>query len=207
MSSVDPRHRNDYGGAQSLADFVLSYADRLHAALRGVDQAALGAALALVEEAAVGGRHVFSIGNGGSAAIAEHLCCDWTKGTHHHDHPVIDARSLSSNVALYTAVANDFGFEKVFESQIAMLGRPGDLLIAVSSSGNSPNIIAGVKAARAQGMKTIGMSGFSGGRLRDVADVSLHVDINNYGIVEDAHQAIAHILAQYIARKRDGVEA
>lgn len=207
MSSIDPRHRNDYGGAQSLADFAFSYADRLQAALRAVDQAALEQALALIEGTARDGGHVMSIGNGGSASIAEHLCCDWTKGTHHHDHPVIDTRSLASNMALYSAVANDFGFEKVFATQIEMLGKPGDLLIAVSSSGNSPNIIAGVEAARAKGMKTIGMSGFGGGTLRETADVSLHVDINNYGIVEDAHQALTHILAQYIARKRDGVQA
>jgi D-sedoheptulose 7-phosphate isomerase len=204
MTQRDPRHRNDYGDSGDLPDFARAYAARLESALSGIDMTQLQHALALIEGTAVQGRHIYSIGNGGSAAIAEHLCCDWTKGTHHPDHPVIDSRSLATNMALYSAIANDFGFEKVFETQVQMLGKPGDVLIAVSSSGNSPNIIAAVEAARAKGMKTIGMTGFSGGRLREAADVSIHVGINNYGIVEDTHQAVTHILAQFIARKRDG---
>ena len=78
------------------------------------------------------------------------------------------------------------------------------MLLAISSSGNSPNILAGVAAAAAKGVTTIGLSGFSGGKLRQIVDISLHVDASNYGIVEDAHQSIMHILAQFIACRRDG---
>jgi D-sedoheptulose 7-phosphate isomerase len=158
----------------------------------------------LIEGAAHAGGRVFAIGNGGSAAIADHLSCDLTKGTHASGHPVVDTSSMVSNVALYSAIANDFGFEKVFETQVNFLGKPGDVLIAISSSGNSANIVNAVEAAHARGMGTIGLSGFRGGKLRDAAQVSLYVDANNYGIVEDAHQALMHILAQYIACHRDG---
>ncbi len=200
----DPRHRNDRFDASSIGAYLTGYADRLRVALLAVDVEALDRARALIEQTAHAGRRVYAIGNGGSAAIADHLCCDWTKGTHHADHPVIDSLSMVSNVALYSAIANDFGFERVFSTQIELLAQPGDLLVAISSSGNSPNILAGVEAAQARGMTAIGLSGFNGGKLKDSADVSLHVPIDNYGVVEDAHQALMHILAQYIACHRDG---
>ena len=130
------------------------------------------------------------------------MCCDWTKGTHHEHHPTIPTQSLNANVPLYSAIANDFGFDRVFAAQVEMLGRPGDVLVAISSSGNSLNILAGVQAAKAMRMPIIGLSGFSGGELRDAADVALHVAENNYGIVEDAHQALVHILAQFMTCKR-----
>jgi phosphoheptose isomerase len=124
-------------------------------------------------------------------------------GTCSDHHPAIDATSLTANMANYSAIANDFGFEQVFAKQIRMVGKAGDVLVAISSSGNSPNIVLGVEAARAQGLRTIGLSGFSGGALRRSVDVSLHVDVANYGVVEDAHQAVIHVLAQFIASRRD----
>lgn len=200
----DPRHRNERFDSTTLGAYLVCYADRLRDALCGVDAGALDAARALIDGAARDGRRVFSIGNGGSAAIAEHLCCDFTKGTAAHGHPTIDTCSLTANMALYSAIANDFGFEHVFERQIELIARAGDVLIAVSSSGNSPNIVAAVTAAKARGVPVIGLSGFAGGKLRDAADVVLHVDIDNYGVVEDAHQALMHVLAQFIAVRRDG---
>ena len=147
------------------------------------------------------------IGNGGSAAIADHLCCDLVKGTHVDGHPTIEVGSLTSNVALYSAIANDFGFENVFSTQIKFLGKEGDVLIAISSSGNSANIIQAVESAHALGMTSIGLSGFKGGPLKENAHIPLHVDAQNYGIVEDAHQSMMHILAQFIAGRRDaGIE-
>ena len=202
--SQDPRHRNEQCDSSSVGAYLAEYADRLKEALNTVDANALDRARALIEAASHAGKRVYSIGNGGSAAIADHLCCDFTKGTHASGHPVIDAVSMASNVALYSAIANDFGFETVFSKQVDFLGREGDVLVAISSSGNSPNIVAAVEAAHARGISTVGMSGFRGGRLNDVAQVPLFVNANNYGIVEDAHQALMHILAQYIACHRDG---
>lgn len=187
----------------SVGAYLASYGNALQVALSSVDGAALDRARVLIEKAADVGRRIYAIGNGGSAAIADHLCCDLTKGTHVTGQPVIDSQSLCANVPLYTAIANDFGFDKVFSTQLTMIGRPGDVLLAISSSGNSANIVAGVTTAREIGMSVIGLSGFSGGALRETADVALHVDANNYGLVEDAHQAIMHVLAQYIALHRD----
>ena len=201
----DPRSRNLLCDRSSIGAYLQDYGRRIAGALAGVNADALERACALIETTAANGNHILSIGNGGSAAIADHLCCDLGKGTHHHNHPAINAQSLVANMPMYSAIANDFGFERVFEAQIDMIGRSGDVLIAISSSGNSPNILNAVEAARARGMTTIGLSGFDGGRLRESAEVSLHVDDHNYGIVEDAHQAIMHVLAQYIACKRDGV--
>jgi D-sedoheptulose 7-phosphate isomerase len=107
------------------------------------------------------------------------------------------------SAALYSAIANDYGFEKVFSTQVGYVGRPGDVLLAISSSGNSANILGAVATAHEVGMSTIGLSGFSGGLLKPAVNVSLHVDANNYGIVEDVHQSLMHVLAQFIACHRD----
>ncbi|MFD1107079.1 D-sedoheptulose-7-phosphate isomerase [Sphingobium olei] len=200
---VDPRFRNDIFDTGSLSAYFGAYADRLYAAMMAVDQDAVDRARQAIEQASAGGNRIFAIGNGGSAAIADHLCCDWTKGTHAHDHPVIDTTSLSANVPLYTALANDFGFETAFAKQISYFAKAGDVLVAISSSGNSPNILAAVAAAKAAGVTTIGLSGFSGGQLREQADIAIHVDVANYGIVEDVHQSVMHIIAQFIAAGRD----
>jgi D-sedoheptulose 7-phosphate isomerase len=199
----DPRHRNILCDRSSIKSYLGEYADRLGAALRAIEPAVLERVRDVIERAAADGRRIHAIGNGGSAAIAEHLCCDFTKGTHVVGHPIVEARSMTSNVPLYTAIANDFGFETVFSKQIEYVAREGDVLLAISSSGNSPNILAGVAAAKAIGMITVGFSGFSGGRLRQEADISVHVDDSNYGIIEDAHQALMHVLAQFIAGARD----
>ena len=199
----DPRHNNKTFDDSSIGAYLTDYASALDVALRTVDVAELERAREAVESAAAAGNRIHAIGNGGSAAIADHLCCDWTKGTHHHDHKTIRAHSLNANVALYSAIANDYGFEKVFSTQVAFFGDPGDILIAISSSGNSPNILAAVAEAKARKMTTIGLSGFKGGALRESADISLYIQAENYGIVEDGHQALMHILAQFIAKKRD----
>lgn len=199
----DPRHQNVRFDPSSPHSYLQGYADKLRDALLSVDPTEMERAHLAIEHAAAGGKRVYAAGNGGSAAIADHLCCDWTKGTHHLKYPTIDSLSMTSNVALYTAIANDFGFEKVFATQIRMLGKPGDVLVAISSSGNSSNIIQAVESANDLGMTTIGLSGFKGGKLREKAQISLYIDAHNYGIVEDTHQSLMHVLAQFIVGRRD----
>jgi D-sedoheptulose 7-phosphate isomerase/D-glycero-D-manno-heptose 1,7-bisphosphate phosphatase len=114
---------------------------------------------------------------------------------------------LSTNIELFSAIANDNGYEHVFEHQLASVARPGDLLIAVSSSGRSPNIVRALEWASAHDLRTIALTGFTGGRSRELADVSIHVDSSNYGIVEDSHQACMHMLAQYVRQSRMTAEA
>jgi len=200
---MDPRFKNEYGSSRSLAEFICNYADRYAAALKSVDAGALDRALAAISSAAANGRKILTIGNGGSAAIADHLCCDFTKGTHTNTHPTLAAHSMGANGALYSAIANDFSFAEVFSKQIEFFGCKGDVLVAISSSGNSANIVRGVEAAQKAGMVVIGLSGFSGGKLSKIADISLHIPVNNYGIVEDCHQSLMHIMAQVIALRRD----
>lgn len=200
---MDPRFKNEFEAVDSLADFIRSYADRAAAALKSVDPGALGKALHILSSAANDGRHIYTAGNGGSAAIADHLCCDMTKGTDADGHPPIMTHSMGANGPLNTALANDFSFDDVFSKQIAYFGRKGDVLIAISSSGNSSNIVRAVEAAREKGMSVIGLSGFDGGELSRLADISLHVPAMNYGIVEDCHQSLMHIIAQVTALRRD----
>ena len=199
----DLRSRNRTFDSRSIASFMDGYVSLLSRAFEAVDREQLAAAQAALVDAAENGKAIFAIGNGGSAAISDHLVCDLSKGTHHDQHPTLRAQSMTSNAALYSAMANDLGFENVFAGQIGLYGRPGDILIAISSSGESANIVRAVAAAQGLGMTVIGLSGFSGGQLRRTADISLHVPVDNYGIVEDAHQAIMHVIAQYTAALRD----
>lgn len=200
---MDPRFNNDYGTSRSLAEFICDYADRYAAALKSVDAKAVDRALTVISSAAANNRRIYVIGNGGSAAIADHLSCDFTKGTHTGKHPNLVAHSMCVNGAIYSAIANDFSFEEVFSKQIEFIGTQNDVLIAISSSGNSANIVRGVEAAQKKGMIVIGLSGFSGGELAQVADISLYVPVKNYGIVEDCHQSLMHIMAQATALRRD----
>ena len=135
------------------------------------------------------GAGVFACGNGGSAAIANHLQCDHVKGIRTGTDLPPGCMSLSTNVELLTAIANDIGYEDVFVYQLQSQARPGDVLIAVSSSGRSPNIVRALTWARDHGLRTIALTGFGGGDARAVAEVAIHVDGANYGIVEDLHQA------------------
>jgi phosphoheptose isomerase len=198
---IDPRHQEVFNSS-SPGVYLKQYANALQGALTSVDPTALTQASETVQGAARMGSRIHSIGNGGSAAVADHLACDWLKGIHVPGKDVIFAESMTGNVALYSAIANDFSFQEVFSKQVEFLGRKGDVLVAISSSGNSPNILGAVEVARKMGLNTIGMTGFSGGELRSAVDISLHVEVHNYGVVEDAHQSLMHVLAQYIHATR-----
>lgn len=199
----DPRHLNATLDASSIEAYRDEYAERLSEALKQVSAADVQRLCEQIIKCTQSGGQILVVGNGGSAAIAEHLCCDWTKGTACAGHPFISSRSLTANSALYSAIANDYGFESVFDTQLDFFGKKGDMLIAISSSGNSPNILNAARRAKEIGLFVAGFTGFSGGALRDMADASIYVPIDNYGIVEDGHQAIMHVIAQYIACCRD----
>ena len=189
--------------ASEVGDFLANYRADLNAALAGVDTGALARAMDAVADLVDRGGRIYSLGNGGSAAIADHLCCDWTKLTEVDGVPNILSTSLTANMPLYSAFANDVSFAEVFARQLRLFGKPGDLLVAISSSGNSDNIVRAAEEAKALGMTVIGLTGFSGGRLRTTADISLHVAFDNYGVVEDAHQALMHVIAQRLLAYRN----
>jgi D-sedoheptulose 7-phosphate isomerase len=194
----DPRRLNARFDLETIEAHVKGYADALSAALRSIDWRLLNLAVTEIESARTRGARLWVAGNGGSAAIADHLLCDWVKGTFAPSQAPIHVHSLVSNTALLTACANDFGYEVSFSRQIEMQAQSGDILICISASGNSPNILAALRQAASMGLKTISFTGFSGGEAAKLADISLHVAAHNYGVVEDCHQILMHNIAQYI---------
>jgi phosphoheptose isomerase len=188
-----------YTNASSYLD---AYADEMTRAAKTIEPAAFNRAAAILLEAYVCGARMFSCGNGGSASVANHMQCDHVKGVRTATDLTPKVLSLSNSVELLTAIANDMGYENVFVYQLQSQSCPGDVLVAVSSSGRSPNIVQALRWAREHGLRTIAVTGFDGGAARAVAEVNLHVECTNYGIIEDLHQAIMHALAQYIRQSR-----
>ena len=178
--------------------YARAYAEQVSRALSSIDTDAMNRAAQILHAAVVNDRLIFSCGNGGSAAIANHLVCDCGKGMRSDTDLKPRVFSLSCNMSVVTAIGNDLSFDEIFSFQLQGVARPGDVLITISSSGDSENIIRAIAWARDNGVPVIAMSGFSGGRSRDLADVSLHISADNYGIVEDTHQSLTHILAQYV---------
>jgi phosphoheptose isomerase len=180
------------------SEFGAAYAAEFDRAFRSIDLAQVAAAAAVLNDAHARDAAVFACGNGGSASIANHVQCDHVKGVRNGTELTTRVFSLSTNIELLSAIANDLSYEMVFSYQLQSQARPGDVLLAVSSSGRSPNIVRAVEWARANNMPTIAFTGFSGGEVRQLADVSVHVQSDNYGVIEDIHQACMHLLAQYI---------
>ncbi len=194
----DPRRLNRQFNLETIEAHVEGYTNALSTALLSIDWRQLNLAVAEIESARMRGARLWIAGNGGSAAIADHLLCDWVKGTFTPNQPPIRVHSLVSDTALLTACANDFGYDSSFSRQIEMQAQPGDVLICISSSGNSANILAALRKASSMGLKTIALTGFGGGESVRLADISLHIAAHNYGVVEDCHQILMHNFAQYI---------
>jgi len=182
--------------------YFRAYAEEMALAASSIDAASLDSAAKILLTAYTSGARVFACGNGGSAAIANHLACDHVKGVRTATDLAPRVVSLSASVELITAIANDMAYQDVFVYQLQSQSAPGDVLIAVSSAGRSPNIVRSLTWAREHGIRTIALTGFDGGDASAIAEVTIHVDGTNYGIVEDLHQAIAHCLAQYIRQSR-----
>ncbi len=185
--------------------FARSYVRDLTAALADLDLERVSAIVDVLWRAYQNDRQIFLIGNGGSAASASHIATDLTKGAlgHRGDAPArpVRAISLTDNLALFSAWANDVGYEDVFLGQLRTLVRPDDVVVAISASGNSPNVIRAVRFAREVGVTTISLTGFGGGALAPIADLGIVVDSNHYGVVEDVHMQVGHIIC-YFFRER-----
>lgn len=193
MTAKFPGQKYSTAGA-----FLADYASAMARALNSVRPGEVDRAVTAMKRAIQADRLIFTCGNGGSAAIANHLTCDCSKGIATNTTLRPRVVSLSATVELVTAIANDMSFPEIFAYQLKNAARPGDVLITISSSGDSENIVRALDWAGENGMTTIAMSGFSGGRSAQMADISLHVAAANYGIVEDVHQSLMHILAQYV---------
>lgn len=162
----------------------------------------------LIEAAYHAGRFVWIVGNGGSGSSASHLCEDLAKCTlrDFDNQKRLKVQSLTDNVAWLMAIANDISYEHVFVEQLKNLASPGDLLIAISGSGNSPNVLRAVEWANEHEMATYGITGFSGGKLKSLAHHGLHVPIDDMGIVESIHLTVFHWVIDDLYR-RFGQEA
>jgi len=185
---------------------VGSYADayftKVKEAAASVDREKLQQAAAILAGVYRAGGMVYSCGNGGSAAIANHLVCDHCKLVRTDTQLSSRIYSLSATVELITAIGNDLSYDEIFVYQLRCLAKSGDALITISSSGDSENIVRAAVWARENGIPVIAMTGFSGGRSAALADVNLHVSADNYGVIEDVHQSLMHLLAQYIRQSQ-----
>ena len=148
----------------------------------------------ILRSARVEGKTVYVFGNGGSAATASHMVCDFSKNTRQPGKPRLKSVALNDNMPSLSAYANDEGYDRVFVEQLITLANPGDVALAISGSGNSPNVLIALEAARQIGMVTIGLTGFEGGKLKDLVETCVIVPSDNIACVEDAHLVIDHIL-------------
>lgn len=146
-----------------------------------------------------GGR-VYFCGNGGSAADAQHLAAEFS-GRFYFDRPVLPADALHCNSSYLTAVANDYGYEKVFARLISGLGQKGDILVGISTSGNSGNILRAFEVCREKGLSTIAMTGASGGKMREQADLLINVPSNDTPRIQEAHITVGHIICELVEQE------
>lgn len=183
------------------SNFLKSYTNLITDGLNSVNTDQFDAIGNLLNKTIIEGNKIFCCGNGGSAAISEHFVCDFLKGTATDAtiQPII--HSLSSNIPTVTAIANDISYDDVFSFQLSRLAKKGDTLICVSSSGNSGNILRVIEEAKKLSVNSIAFVGFSGGKAKTLSDYSIHINIDNYGVVEDVHHALMHMLSQYIRIK------
>ena len=143
-------------------------------------------------------KNFFSCGNGGSASTAEHLSCDFSKGSSTNTNLSIKVHSLNSNTALMTAIANDISYDDIFSYQLNRFGKANDVLLAFSVSGTSKNIIKCAKIAKKKKIIIISFTGFNGGKLKKLSKYNINFPSNNFGIVEDCHSSMMHIISQFI---------
>lgn len=179
-----------------FSDQASSYLQDLRACFLELSLDRLEDVLRILLRAQQDGRKVFILGNGGSASTASHMACDLGKGASVPGKPRLRVISLADNPALLTAWANDASYEVIFEEQLQNLLESGDVVVGISASGNSPNVVRAIEYAKRRGATTIGFSGFGGGRLRELVDTDVTVSSRNYGQVEDLHLVLNHILSQ-----------
>lgn len=183
-------------------EFAQWYRDHEIEKWRELDLDAIAKIANALENGERKGRQVFVIGNGGSAATASHIATDWSKTAERKGKRLLRCLSLADNVPFMTAIANDLGYEEVFVRQLENYLRRGDIVVMISGSGNSPNVVKAAKFAKKKGALTVGMTGFTGGRLRRLVDICLHVESDQYGVIEDLHMAAGSILAFYLKQRR-----
>ncbi|HLH04852.1 MAG TPA: SIS domain-containing protein [Bryobacteraceae bacterium] len=181
----------------SAIDFPRDYKARLTHTLEGLDLAAVGRAIEILREAREQQRHIFTCGNGGSASTASHFVTDMVKGASFERDTRFRIMALTDSLSTITAYSNDVSYECVFTEQLKNFAQPGDVLIAISGSGNSPNVVSAVEYANRAGCKTIALTGRDGGKLGRAAQLEIRVPDQHMGRIEDAHLFICHMICYY----------
>jgi D-sedoheptulose 7-phosphate isomerase len=180
-----------------MTSFPTEYKSRLLQTLESIDLDKVSEIIGVLARARDAGRQIFVCGNGGSASTANHFACDMVKGASYGRDKRFRITALSEQIPTLTAYANDVGYEAVFAEQLKNFAREGDVLLALSGSGNSPNVIHAVEYANSIGCLTIGLSGRDGGKLAPLAKLSVHIQEDHMGRIEDAHMVICHMIGYH----------
>jgi D-sedoheptulose 7-phosphate isomerase len=189
-------------GGLDVKAFASWYRDRTIEQWNRLDLAALAKVAAVVERAQAAGRFIWVCGNGGSAASAAHVGCDFGKTASRKGAKPLKCVSLSDNTAFMTAIGNDLSFDEIFSRQLENVVAKGDVVVLISGSGNSANLVAAAKLARRRGARVVSLLGFDGGKLKSLSDEVLLIPSDQYGVIEDLHMSVAHILTFYFKQKR-----
>lgn len=197
MNNIDKIFNNSNG----LSDYSKSYFEYLNKVLTSISLSEIDVFVKILLEARESGSTIFFIGNGGSAATASHFANDIAIGSREYQKP-FRVISLCDNQAVLTAIGNDDGYEKIFSQQLRVLLKKQDVVVSISASGNSPNLIHAINTAKTMGAISVGISAFDGGKMKELVDFSLHVptEKGEYGPAEDAHMVLDHLVANYLMR-------
>lgn len=190
-------------GARPAAQFA-DYAGRLQEVLQGSSWEGVEALARDLLECWQAKKQVFLCGNGGSAGNAIHLANDFLYGIAKTHGSGLRVNALSANTAVLTCLANDCGYDQIFSMQLAVQASKGDVLIALSGSGNSPNILKALEQARKSGVKSYAILGYSGGKAKSLADVAIHFAVDDMQIAEDMQLIVGHMLMQWLYQNRPG---
>ncbi|AGF78981.1 phosphoheptose isomerase [Desulfocapsa sulfexigens DSM 10523] len=187
--------------SKDIGSFSDSYFKYLKQILDNIDLLEVKRFVEILLDAREKGKTVFFIGNGGSASTASHFANDLSFGCNEYEKP-FHVVSLTDNVSILTALGNDFGYEEIFVRQLMIQSKPGDVLVGISASGNSPNIINAFKYASDVGILSVALTAFDGGKMKENADEGIHVptDFKEYGPAEDAHMILDHLVTAYLMR-------
>ncbi len=178
-----------------MKEFIAQYIRELEEILDSVQIDKLENIVELIYDAYKKNKQVFIFGNGGSASTASHFACDLSKGTILEGKPRLKAMSLNDNMALITAISNDLDYTEVFREQLKNMINEGDVVMGITASGNSDNILKAMEYARKHSANTVGIIGFGGGKLKDVVDKHIIISNNDYGQVEGFHVVLAHLIS------------
>ncbi len=197
MNKIDEFYKLD----SSIKVFSKNYIQYVSDVIQSISLDEIQGFIEVLLKARNEGSCIYFIGNGGSAATASHFVNDISIGTNSKNKP-FRALSLCDNQAVITAIANDSGYKEVFSQQLEVLLKKGDVVVAISASGNSENILRAMSVAKQKHATTVGLTGFDGGKLRELADITVHVPTGDkeYGPAEDAHMVLDHLVSAYLMR-------